>query len=407
MFRQSIGLTSLLLWTGVGVAETATWSEPAIDSWSYTNGFGGGFRAEAPTFGGLGFDSETAEFGRGSQTGPTRLGSMLLAFETDDSITPLLDARRYAIQSVTVTVQLKASSGSALPYGSQPITPEALVAEAVGGGVTSQKPFELFGVGFRGGFDGFALGPDQSGVRFSESTNAYASGVGYVVYPAIGDDESHLVDVSNNLTGGFSATAPGNETDPFAATPWSIGDPGVAEGEAIADNTVVTFDVDLTQPGALDYLQQSLAAGSLGFFLSSAHAAGQQGAGGSAYPVWYTKEAAGVFTGAEAPTLTIDYAILPIAGDYDGNGVVEPADYDAWSASYGLTVDVAGTGSDGNADGVIDAADYTVWRDALPAAPLATAVPEPSNLALGFIGFTLLGFYAPAIRVSSKWESME
>jgi hypothetical protein len=50
-----------------------------------------------------------------------------------------------------------------------------------------------------------------------------------------------------------------------------------------------------------------------------------------------------------------------IPGDYDGNGTVEPNDYDRWRSTYGSTT-TAGTGADGNGNGFIDAADYVIWR---------------------------------------------
>jgi hypothetical protein len=70
-----------------------------------------------------------------------------------------------------------------------------------------------------------------------------------------------------------------------------------------------------------------------------------------------------------------------VPGDYDGNGVVEQADYGVWRSKFGLPVAV-GTSADGNRDGMVDAADYIVWRKAMTppgsgaaiAASVATAV---------------------------------
>ncbi len=67
--------------------------------------------------------------------------------------------------------------------------------------------------------------------------------------------------------------------------------------------------------------------------------------------------------------------VIPAAGDFDGNGVVNTADFDLWSVSYGSTESLA---ADGNRDGVVDAADYTVWRDDFAAAG-SLRVPEVTS----------------------------
>lgn len=65
-----------------------------------------------------------------------------------------------------------------------------------------------------------------------------------------------------------------------------------------------------------------------------------------------------------------------IPGDYDGNQIVQQADYEQWKATYGTAV-TPNTGADGNGDGIVNAADYIVWRNHVPPAPAAT-----SNVAL-------------------------
>ena len=55
---------------------------------------------------------------------------------------------------------------------------------------------------------------------------------------------------------------------------------------------------------------------------------------------------------------------ISFQGDYNGDFVVNEADFDVWRETFGQTVPL-GTVADGNKDGVIDAADYIVWRDNL------------------------------------------
>lgn len=82
---------------------------------------------------------------------------------------------------------------------------------------------------------------------------------------------------------------------------------------------------------------------------------------------------------------------IQIPGDYDGNGIVEEADYTVWRDAYGLTgLQIA----DGNGDEVVDAADYNIWRDNLgrtlpPPVEFITSAPEPGSVLLLLTGTAL------------------
>ena len=381
-------LGCLLIATSNSRGETSSWAEPDIDTWAYTNGFSPGSRFLAPSFGGIGFDTENNQFFEGSSGGPSRLGAFVFAFETTDQITPGLDFSRYSINSVTVTARIQSGSTGILPYYEDSVSAAQLLAQAQGGGISAEQPLELFGVGFRNGFDGFALGANQTASSFNESDPVY-SAQGYGIYPIAGDGAGGYSDVSNSYTGGFSETAPGNQVSPFDPESFAIGKiDGLSNGDAVANDSTYNFELDLSADGLVDYLQQGLSDGVVSFFLSSAHSAAQPGqSGGGAYPQWYAKEAIGIYPNAEAPTLTIDYTILPelIPGDFNSDGDVNTLDYDAWVTAYGTSVTNPGDGADGNQDGVVDAADYTVWRDNFTAPAslqVAVAVPEPSSLTM-------------------------
>ncbi|MEM1028469.1 MAG: dockerin type I domain-containing protein [Planctomycetota bacterium] len=49
-----------------------------------------------------------------------------------------------------------------------------------------------------------------------------------------------------------------------------------------------------------------------------------------------------------------------LAGDYNGDGSVNAADYTVWADNFGSTTDLR---ADGNDDGAVNAADYTIWAD--------------------------------------------
>ena len=82
-----------------------------------------------------------------------------------------------------------------------------------------------------------------------------------------------------------------------------------------------------------------------------------------------------------------------IPGDYNGDRIVDAADYAAWRGAYGAT---GNNPADGNQDGIVDGADYLIWRHAVDAPDFGSgsgqqlsqssfetsAVPEPTSVML-------------------------
>ena len=99
---------------------------------------------------------------------------------------------------------------------------------------------------------------------------------------------------------------------------------------------------------------------------------------------------------------TTNYSIPVHSGDYNGDGVVDAADYTFWRDKLGSTTDLR---ADGNGDGVVDDADYAVWQSFYgttygsgAGAGTSAAVPEPSCLILLVAGAVVL----PAFR--RRWR---
>jgi hypothetical protein len=101
-------------------------------------------------------------------------------------------------------------------------------------------------------------------------------------------------------------------------------------------------------------------------------------------------------------------------GDYNGNDVVDAADYTLWQDTVGQTSTIAGSGADGDRSSVVDAGDFTVWKNKFGnlvpgsggSGRLTNAVPEPATtwlIATGLVAFGVLGELAwmvPRRRVS-------
>lgn len=82
---------------------------------------------------------------------------------------------------------------------------------------------------------------------------------------------------------------------------------------------------------------------------------------------------------------------VPLNGDYNGDGIVNVADYTVWRNNLGSSNSIA----DGNGDGSVDHADYDVWRQNFGAtastqATSAAAVPESSGATVAVLFGTLL-----------------
>jgi hypothetical protein len=95
-----------------------------------------------------------------------------------------------------------------------------------------------------------------------------------------------------------------------------------------------------------------------------------------------------------------------LSGDYNGNGVVDAADYVVWRKNLGSTTNLT---ADGNNNDIVDEGDYDMWRKKFGATSQTTVsaraatVPEPNGLMLpiaAVVTFTLGGAFRrnPACR---------
>jgi hypothetical protein len=84
------------------------------------------------------------------------------------------------------------------------------------------------------------------------------------------------------------------------------------------------------------------------------------------------------------PTLAITYEnSLEASGDYNGNGVVDAADYVVWRKTLDEMVSPAGSGADGNRNGTIDSGDLAYWKarfgNTVAGKGNGVSIPEPPS----------------------------
>jgi hypothetical protein len=90
------------------------------------------------------------------------------------------------------------------------------------------------------------------------------------------------------------------------------------------------------------------------------------------------------------------------AGDFDGDGDVDGADFVAWQTNFPLASGATLAQGDADGDGDVDGADFVVWQTNFPTSPApgSVSVPEPSGvwlIAFAVIGLVALRFNADGI----------
>ena len=92
-------------------------------------------------------------------------------------------------------------------------------------------------------------------------------------------------------------------------SPWAVGQAdAIAAGQLVPVDTEMQFGIDLSNPDALSYLQNGLAAGEVLFSVVSMHTSTQGSAAG--IPAFHLADANGMSIGSTA-RLDVEYSIVP------------------------------------------------------------------------------------------------
>jgi len=332
-----------------------------LDRWNYPFGDFGGARTAAPIFwtvGTTGFDDRDAEF--------------LIGFNTTSTIAPGGPASSYTITSLVITAAVSVTNLSAsFQYDSThdavntyfdladpSYTPDGDVG----------RPIEIFACGYRP--TSAAPGaPLWSATTFLENSPFASVGASPPparnnrnVFPVTFSPTGTPANSSNHVTG---TAAEGGR---FEATPLGVGQANLTPGQLVPDLTIFTFTIDLSNPGALAYVQSGLAEGRLNFIISSLHASSQPGSGGAPlpYPTFYTKENPFGIPARLSIIGTIGITPACIA-DVNADGIVDGNDFTAFINSFAagdITLDPI---ADVNDDNIVDGNDFVIFINAFGA----------------------------------------
>ncbi len=321
---------------------------PDLDRWMYPFNFEPGSRKVAPTYGSFDsrFDTRDAEF--------------LLGWDTASQVATQAGPARYLLRSVRVTLTSQAPGQPNHPFIYDPTydsfrTYGTNVPDPVPDGDPG-RPIEIYGAGFRGGFTADTFLENSSFGPVGAYTDSTISIGTRHAFAAMYDTNGVLIDIANHV-GQLNADW---TNAPFEVRPWGVGTTtNAAPGEEMPDGGRMTFEVDLTDPLILGYLQRSLHKGRLRLMVSSLSPAGQStpggtGAGGvGAYPWWATRE-----------SLIHDPPALEIEGVLVGSEDSEPDGLpDDWERFWYGDLTSVSAADDLDLDGATAAQEYLAGTD--------------------------------------------
>jgi hypothetical protein len=328
-------------------------TSPAIERWMYANNAAPCDRPAGSSF--ATFDDSAGVDARHAQH--------LLGWDTAEIIATNRGAAQYLVRRCRLTLTI--NRGNLFVF--DPTTddfrtyfetnnPSALPDDDAG------RPIELFGAGFRHGYDARSF--DQCapfGTNAPAQRNAYA-----VSYSTNG----MLVDVSNNV-GKTNAAFPH-----FEAIPFAIGQTTNAEpGQLVPGGAKITFELNLSDPFVMEYVQSGLNRGLLRFMVSSLHTSGGQ-FGAPSYPDFATHFNEAVL---EPTRLELEGVVVG-GGDLDTDGLS-----DDWELFYLQTLTYSGA-DDPDSDGASNLAESRTGTDphrhncALRLVPFGGGISDPVTL---------------------------
>ena len=322
---SAIGSSAVIIVCGVGQASpiAVSYDEPTLDRWVYPFNATPGVRGVASVFSAFfeDFDDRDAQF--------------LIGFDTSMDIPAGMPTCSYSVTRAVVTVENLNNDIFAyddtvdgfrtyLPDDDAEFVPD----EDAG------RPLEIYGVGYRNGFDAstfFEDSPFGVGEPSERTRNVFASD----------NFDGLLEDVSNNVTDRF-------ETVPFAV---GVND-SLTPGQIVPADIKFMFDLDVQNADVQSYLGDAISRGELRLMVSSLQPAAQAPGGGmggdGVFAAFYTREnLIQQLFGGRAATLELEVEMVKL-GDVNGSGSVNFSDLVAMLGEFGPGSGPADVNCDGN-----------------------------------------------------------
>lgn len=224
-------------------------TSPALDKWMYPHNAAPCDRPASSTFA-----------TRGDASGVDTLHSQhLVGWDTEATILTGLHPTRYLIRSASI--RLTINRGNLFKFDPTPDSLESHFDPESPGftpDIDEGRPVEIYGLGFRNGFtlDTFEQCAGFGGAELGRR-NAFAAGW---------STNGTLVDISNHY-GKTNALHQTFQTWPFAV---GMAD-GVEPGQLAPAGSRMSFDLNLSDPKVVEYLQTGLAHGKLRWAVVSRH----------------------------------------------------------------------------------------------------------------------------------------
>jgi len=260
--------------------------EASFDRWNYPFNASPGSRLTGSTFGAVlnpAFDDHDAQ--------------IIVGFNTANAGVPSSN-----VDVISLTVELTTATDNAFEYDPTYDSFASYLNPA--NDTDTGRPVELYGVGLRNGFmfpdfgdltlgpiafeeaEAFVFGnPAEEGVRNAFMTDGAAEGRG-------------LRDVSNNVAEGFDVD------------PWAVGAvDGLDPGEPVPMNSVMSFEVDLSDPNVAAYVSRGIESGGLFFTVASMHTSTQGSQAG--IPSFFLGDPNLPDVELAVAELNIDYQVVP------------------------------------------------------------------------------------------------